>query len=205
MNLNKMSSGEYSSYPAAYDDLDKVVGVISVKSLLGCCLAGKKLNFEDYITPAVFVPENSIALNVLEIFRSTEAKMVLVIDEYGGVQGLLTVRDILQSVIGVFQASDLMQEPHILKRSDGSWLVDGATPVDEFMDSFNLSDMPDYERGHYETMGGFILNQMGKIPMTGESFGWSGLRFEIVDMDGLRVDKILIKPTAKAPGPAKGL
>jgi putative hemolysin len=125
---------------------------------------------------------------------------VLVIDEYGGVQGLLTIHDILEAIVGDFQfAGKPPEDQRIYRRADGSWLVDGMSPVDEFMEAFQISEMPGFDRGHYETMGGFALSQLGKIPTLGDSFEWGGMQFEIIDMDGLRVDKLLVRRTGNTP------
>jgi putative hemolysin len=109
------------------------------------------------------------------------------------VQGLLTIRDILGSIVGDFPTADQSEGRQIFRRPDGSWLVDGMLPVDEFVEDLQLADLPDYDRGYFETVGGFVMSQLGKIPDTGDVFEWGGLSFEIVDMDGLRVDKILVK------------
>ena len=110
------------------------------------------------------MPENTAALEILEIFKTSRQDLVLVIDEYGGVQGLLTIHDILEAIVGDFPlAGRLLEEQRNYRRADGSWMVDGMSPVDEFMETFQISEMPGFDRGHYETMGGFGLSQLGKI------------------------------------------
>ncbi len=153
----------------------------------------------------IFIPENTPALTLLDIYQSSEPKLIIVIDEYGGVQGLLTIRDILDAIVSDFPLASQVGEWPIFRRDDQSWLVDGLLPVDEFMDAFQIQNMPDYNRGHYETIGGFVMNELGKIPTTGDRFEWGGYEFEIVDMDGMRVDKILIKKPAQIPGSAENL
>jgi len=204
-NLLKINASRHSCFPIARGDLDQIQGVVAAKEVLRCCLDGSTIHLEDCMIPPTFVPENTPALTLLDLYQSSEPQLVIVIDEYGGVQGLLTIRDILDAIVGDFPFASQVGERPIFRRDDQSWLVDGLLPVDEFMDAFQIQEMPDYDRGHYQTIGGFVMNQLGKIPTTGDSFDWGGYEFEIVDMDGLRVDKILIKKPAQIPGPAENL
>jgi putative hemolysin len=198
INLQKVLQSHHSSFPVARGDIDEVLGVVIAKELLRCCLSGSSIKLENCIVPPVFVPENTPALRVLDIFKTTEPHLVLVIDEYGGLQGLLTIRDILETFVGDIHLRDSSGVPNIYARADGSWLIDGMLPVDEFKEAFQISSMPEYDRGYYATVGGFILYKLGKIPSTGDVFEWGGLRFEVMDMDGLRVDKILVEKTGSA-------
>jgi putative hemolysin len=127
----------------------------------------------------------------MEHFKQTGNHVALVIDEFGGIQGLVTFSDVLQALVG--EISPFHEEtPQVSQREDGSWLVDGLLPVDEFKDLFHLDELPEEARGDYQTIGGFAVMQIGHIPATAEHFVWEGLRFEVLDMDGNRIDKILV-------------
>ena len=193
INLKKVFNSSHSGFPAARNSLDDVVGVLVAKDLLGANLAGTDLRLEDYLFKPVFVPENTPALMLLEIFKTTEPPLIFIIDEYGGVQGLLTLRDILEAIVGEFQVSSPSGEQQITRREDGSWLVDGMLPVDEFMEVFQLTELPNHELGYFATLGGFVMSQLGKIPIAGDQFMFGNLSFEVMDMDGLRVDKVLVE------------
>ncbi|MDQ3750887.1 MAG: CBS domain-containing protein, partial [Acidobacteriota bacterium] len=137
-----------------------------------------------------FVPETLTGLEVLELFKNARTHIALVIDEHGGVEGLVTVNDVLEAIIGEMRIGEA--EELTIEREDGSYLLDGALPIDEFADIFNVESWLGGERGNYNTLGGFVLARLGHIPKTADVFEWQKLRFEIVDMDGRRVDKILV-------------
>jgi putative hemolysin len=148
----------------------------------------------------LFVPESMPALKVLEMLRKSPVHMALVIDEFGGFQGLVTLFDILESIVGEIPDSGEPSNLEVIQREDGTWLVDGMLPIDEFKEIFRLGDLPDESRGYFQTVGGFIMSYLGHIPSASDHFEWSGLRIEVVDMDGMRVDKVLVAPEADAPG-----
>ncbi len=160
---------------------------------------------EEYLNPPVFIPENTPALTLLEIFKTTEPPLVFIIDEYGGVQGLLTLHDILEAIVGEFKAPSPSGEQQITRREDGSWLVDGMLPVDEFMDVFQLTELPNHAQGNFATLGGFVMSQLGKIPIEGDQFTWGNFIFEVMDMDGLRVDKVLVEKLEGGISPLENL
>jgi len=124
--------------------------------------------------------------------RQSGLHEALVIDEYGGVLGLVTLFDVLEAIVGELPASDEPSEPEVVRREDGSYLLDGMLPIDELKDLFDLDDLPEEEKIGYQTLGGFILNQLGHIPNSGQHFQYQNLTFEVVDMDGRRVDKVLV-------------
>jgi putative hemolysin len=135
------------------------------------------------------------ALRLLDLFKTSEQKIALVIDEYGGVQGLVTINDILETVAGTFSRVD---EPGAIRRQDGSWLVDGLLPVDEFKEIISPAQLPDEDdAADYETVGGLVMARLRKIPSAGDRFEWGGLNFEVLDMDGRRVDKVLVTPSGR--------
>jgi putative hemolysin len=146
----------------------------------------------------LFVPESMPALKLLERFKRSRPHMALVIDEYGGIQGLVTINDVLEAIVGDIPEMGEIFEPKITQREDGSWLLDGSLPFDEVKEAFRIAELPWEEEGHFDTLGGFVMAFLGRIPSVSDHFEWNGLRFEVVDMDGLRVDKVLVVPTQKA-------
>lgn len=188
----KLLGSAYSRFPVARGGLDQVVGLVQAKDFLAGCVMGKPLNLEAVLSQPLYIPETMPALKVLELFRESRVHIALVIDEFGGLQGLVTLFDILESIVGDIPDAGEAFEPEVVQRDDGTWLVDGRLPVDEFKELFNLSDLPDEERGYYQTIGGFVMSQLGRVPESGDYFDWSTIRFEVVDMDGMRVDKVLL-------------
>ncbi|MEW5869439.1 MAG: hemolysin family protein [Chloroflexota bacterium] len=201
-NLRKIAESIHARFPVGRGSLDKIEGIVLAKDVLGCCLAGRDFNLTGCMIEPCFVPENMPALKVLEIFKVSSPHLVLVIDEFGGLQGLVTAQDILEAIVGDLPAPGQVDEAEIVQREDGSWLLDGMLPADEFKELFRLAKLPD-ERS-YQTLGGFVVNYLGQIPTSGDHFEWGELRFEVMDMDGLRVDKVLVqeKPAAFS-SPAK--
>ena len=132
------------------------------------------------------------ALKVFEQFRATGTHQALVIDEYGGVQGMVTLYDVLEAIVGEIPLDAEDQEQEIVQRNDGSYLLDGMLPVDEIKELLDLDELPDEARAGYQTLSGFVMNQLGSIPRVGQVFTWENYRFEIVDMDGRRVDRVLV-------------
>lgn len=193
-NQRKILGSIHSRFPVAQGSLDHVVGVVQAKDLLASCMAGIEFTLKDVLCQPLFVPESMPALKVLELFRESRVHTALVIDEYGGFQGLVTLFDILESIVGEIPDAGDLSELEVIQREDGTWLVDGMLPIDELKEIFHLSTMPGEERGYYQTVGGFVMTSLGRIPVASDHFVWSGLRFEVVDMDGLRVDKVLIVP-----------
>jgi putative hemolysin len=133
-------------------------------------------------------------LKVLELFKQSSNQIALVVDEYGVIQGLVTVNDILVELVGDFPSIEDADDPQSVQREDGSWLLDGMLPVEDFFELFGIEELSAENKGSYHTMGGFVITNLGKIPTAAEHFEWNGLRLEVVDMDGNRVDKILVMP-----------
>jgi putative hemolysin len=187
----KVKDCPFSRFPVGDDSLDNVVGVIKAKELLLADLkSGKQL--KEIARPPLFVPETALGSRALEIIKEAKREMVLVVDEFGVVQGLLTLADILEEIVGAFEG-----EPQATQRQDGSWLLDGMLPNDELKELFNLRRLPEEEE--YETLGGFVMLQLGRIPQAADIFEWNGLRFEVMDMHGKRVDKILVSTIPPKP------
>jgi putative hemolysin len=184
----------YSRFPVAQGSLDNVLGEVDAKDLLARSLAGEPFNLRAMVRKPLYVPEIMPALKVLEVFKQSGTQMAMVLDEYGSIQGLVTLTDILEAIVGDIPSAEELAEPPVVQREDGSWLLDGMLPVDEFKELFQLEDLPGEEQGLYQTLGGFVMSQIGRIPTAADHFEWLGLRFEILDMDGPRVDKVLVIP-----------
>ena len=187
----KIAGSAYSRFPVRDDTLDNVVGVVRARDLLLANLAGEKLNLKNNLHPAIYIPETAQASQALEMFKGGKAELMLVVDEFGAVQGLITLNDILSEIVEGIGTD----EPQATQRQDGSWLLDGMLPVDDFKEIFNLRDLPEEE--NYETLGGFIMFSLGRIPLPADRFEWNSLRFEVMDMDARRVDKVLVTTTGK--------
>jgi magnesium and cobalt exporter, CNNM family len=181
----KVAESPYSRYPVAVDSLDHLLGVVKAKDLLLAEIKETR-QLKQIVRPAIFIPETSFGSRALELFKEGRAEVMLVIDEFGVVQGLLTLADILEEIVGELDT----EEPQATQRQDGSWLLDGMLPVDEFKELFNVRKLPDEEQ--YETLGGFVMFTLGRVPAAADQFEWNGLCFEVVDMDDKRVDKVLV-------------
>jgi putative hemolysin len=190
----KAASGR-SRYPVCEGSLDHILGVVKMKDLLARSLAGQPLDLKSALREPLYVPESMRAFKVLELFKQSRMHIALVLNEYGSVQGLITLNDILEAIVGDIPSSDMPNEPMIVKREDGSWLVDGTLAVEDFKKSFQIAELPSEETGEYQTLGGFVMMHMERIPKPTDHFEWGGLRFEVMDMDGHRVDKVLVMRT----------
>ncbi len=188
----RITEGDHSRLPVARESLDQVLGVVQAKDLLAEVLKEKTLNLEKVLQQPLFVPRSVSALQVLESFKQSGKHIALVVDEYGGIEGLLTHHDILEAIAGDIPFSETEAEPRAVQREDGSWLLDGMLPIDEFKEIFNLETLPGENKDAYQTLGGFVFTRLGRVPAAGERFSWENLQFEIVDMDGKRIDKVLV-------------
>ncbi len=193
-NRQKIIDSGYSRYPVCQGELDNVLGIIPVTDLLARCFRGEKLDLTIGLRQPVFVPESTRGLKVLELFKQTVTHMALVVDEYGVIQGLVTLNDVMIEIVGDVPSGDEQEEPQIVRREDGSWLLDGMLSIDEFFELFNLEELQNEHRGSYQTLGGFVMTHLGRIPAVTDHFEWQGMRLEVMDMDGNRVDKVLIVP-----------
>lgn len=188
----KTTESGRSRFPVCQGNLDQVLGVVNVKDLLARSLAGQSADLKNIVRKPLYVPESMRAFKVLELFKQTAIHFALVIDEYGGIQGLMTLNDILEAIVGDIPSIEEPGEPMIVQRDDGSWLIDGMLPIAEFKKLFHIAELPAEEMGEYQTVGGFVMMSMERIPSPSEHFDWGGLRFEVMDMDGHRVDKVLV-------------
>jgi len=191
--LKKLDEGPYSRFPVCQGSLDNVLGIVKARKLLTRSLAGETIHLKECLSPALFIPETTFASRALEVFKESNKEMVLVIDEFGGVTGLLTINDVLEEIVGDIEVS----EPQVTQRQDGSWLLDGMLDIDEVKELFHLGLLPN--ENDYETLAGFVMTSLGRIPQSADRFEWEGLRFEVVDMDGRRVDKVLVTTLPARP------
>ena len=188
----KLEHSPHTRFPVCNNELDEVVGLVSSKDILNQLLSTNVFNLAAVVKPPLFVPENMRVVQLLEIFKKTPDHIALVTDEYGGVQGLVTLHDVLESIVGDVPKTAILPETQIIQRKDGSWLIDGMIPIDELKEQFDIDAFPDEEKANYRTLGGFCMRQIGSIPKVGDSFIWNKLRFKIVKMDGRRVEKVLM-------------
>jgi len=194
-NLRRVAESEHSRFPVCRDGLDEVLGILSAKPLLDALLAGEAPSLTKSLQPAVFMPERLSGLDLLEQFRASDTQLMLVIDEYGEINGLVTLADVLQAVTGEFRPRDL-KDAWAVQRVDGSWLLDGLIPVPELMDRLGLKSVPEAGRRRYHTLSGMVMWLSDRLPQTGDVLTWENWRLEVVDLDGKRIDKILATPIA---------
>lgn len=194
--LETIASHPFSRLIVCKETPDDFIGVLDTREALVTVARGERLDLEKDVIDVLKIPEKKTILELLQLFKQTGEQFAAVISEWGGLQGIVTIHDILQSIVGVVPepGQDARWEVH--QREDGSWLLDGLMPVDAFKDLLGLEAVPG-EGGEYETLAGLVLFQCRHLPETGELFVWEGYKFEVVDMDGQRVDKILVTPPQK--------
>jgi putative hemolysin len=183
----------YSCFPVCQGRLNNMLGIVHVRDLLHRSLKGRPLDLRAALKQPLFVLETTHVPKLLDMFKKSGTHMAMIVDEYGTIEGLVTLTDILEAVVGDLPSVGDRDEPKILQREDGSWLVDGLLPVDELKELFHIRLLPEEKAGHYQTLGGFAMTHLKRIPAPGDRFECCGLRFEILDMDGHRVDKVLIE------------
>lgn len=192
-NLEIMREHEFSRYPVYRDNDQEIVGVLELKSLATRMARGDTALFQTLREP-LYVSESTHAMKLLEIFREEQQSMALVVDEYGEIQGVVTISDLMGAVVGRLQAVENADEDAlVVTREDGSLLVDGSLPIEDLRELLGTSDLPDAEEGDYYTLAGMCIHFFGRIPHVGEYFDWAGWRIEVIDLDGARVDKLLLR------------
>ena len=191
--LATIAASGRSRYPVCRGGLDEVLGVVAAQDLLQPLAAGQLPALGERLTPPVFVPETLSGMELLEHFRASGAELVFVVDEYGEVQGVITVRDVLEAITGEFSTPTSPEDSWAVQRDDGSWLLDGLIAVPELKDRLDIKDLPEEDRGRYNTLAGMIMLLLGRLPHTADKVEWGGWTFEVVDLDGKRVDKVLVQ------------
>ncbi len=192
----QIEENPYSRYPVCSDSLDNVIGIMEARDLLLESLQGEPLQLKHNLQTPVYIPETALASKSLEMFKFGSAELMLVVDEFGSTQGLITIFDILEEIVGSIDS-----EPQATQRQDGSWLLDGMMSIEDFKEIFELKEVPDEDE--IETLGGFIMLQLGKVPQSADKFDFNGFSFEVMDMDGKRVDKVLVQQKIQPSGGSK--
>lgn len=184
-----IQSASYSRFPVYRDDLDHVLGVVHARDVL---LQGEQINLRSILRPAVYVPESQLISTTLRAFQSTHSHMAIVVNEYGSTEGIVTLEDVLEQLVGEIEDEHDRTEQMVVSREDGSLLVDGLLPVDELKELLGVERLPAEEEYQYNTLAGFVIAQLGRLPRVADRLTALGRRFEVVDMDGRRVDRVLI-------------
>ncbi len=193
--LRVIAENEHSRYPVCRGGLEDVLGVVSAQMLLQQMMRGGEIELSANLQQAVFVPETLSGMELLDHFKASSVQLVFVVDEYGEIQGMITVRDVLEAITGEF-GTHSEEGSWAVQRDDGSWLFDGLIPVPEFKDRLDLKVLPEEDRGRYNTLAGMIMLLLGHLPETSERVEWEGWRFEVVDLDGKRIDRVLVTEIA---------
>jgi putative hemolysin len=191
--------------PLCDGGLETIVGFVKTKDLLDRVLLGDKPELRTIAVNGLFVPESLTLMELLEEFRKSHLQTALVVDEYGEIEGLVALGDVLEAIVGDLPVESRKDRPDIVRREDGSWLVDGMLDIDRLKERFDLDELPGEKEGPFNTVGGFVMLHLGRVPKATDSFEFAGLRLEVLDMDGNRVDKVLIAQASKLTSlPANG-
>lgn len=191
MIRDKIVKEPHSVYPICDGSIDNIKGMVSIKDLY---IIDDFTRFKDVVQPALFVPENNTAYQVMEKFKQTKQHSCFIVDEYGSLQGMITLNDILEAIVGDIPQTG-MEDYEIVQREDGTYLVDAQIPFYDFLRRFGKADWASEEEYSFDTLAGCILHELEHIPQTGERLKWRGFDFEVIDMDGHRIDKVLVKPS----------
>ena len=193
---SQSENGGHSWYPVCHGGLDEVIGIISVAKLIELGAASSE-SIESHVTPAAFVPETLSGMELLEQLRAKSGRMVFIVDEYGVVQGLMTPRDLLEAITG-----ELKPGAHIdawaTPQPDGAWLLEGLMPINEMKARLDIDDLPHEDKERYNTLAGLLLAEAGRLPNIGDVIECAGWAFEVIEMEGRRIDKVLARPVAAA-------
>jgi putative hemolysin len=198
-HLQRVMEVNHSLFPVARGSLDACVGVVRGRTLLAAQLGDGPLDIEALLQPPLYVGESTRALKLIEQFKSSGIHIALVTDEFGGIEGLVTLNDVMEAIVGDLSSATDKDDPMVIVRQDGSWLLDGALDIADFEDLVDRRPLAEELRGGYQTLGGFVMHVLEHIPRAGDVFTWEGLRIEVVDMDGNRVDKLLVSRLDPAP------
>ncbi len=190
-----VSQSHHSRFPVCDDSIDRVLGIVEAKDLLSSSWSDEPFDLRAVMRAPVFLPETMPALRALEKFKQTGNQSALLVDEFGGIEGMVTLIDMMEAIVGDIPTLEEIAEPPVVRREDGSLLVEGYLDVEDLKELLDVDELPDEE--DYQTLGGFVVLRLGRLPRVGDIVEWLDYRFEIVDMDGNRVDKVLIMPRAQ--------
>ena len=193
----KILDSSHSVMPVCRGGIINVLGIVHAKDLLRRSLSGESFDLLSLLTSPLFIPENATAMKLLEMCKKSGRHVAFVVDEYGDVQGLVSINDVLESIVGDIPSEGEPAEALAVRREDGSWLLDGMLPMEKFGELFPDVGLPEEESGTYHTLSGFIQMRLGRIPAVADHFEWRGWRFEVVDMDANRIDKVLAAPVSR--------
>jgi putative hemolysin len=191
-NLKRIEESHHSRFPVLRNGWGDVLGIASSKAFLTQTLRGERPNLTENLQASVFVPEYLTGMELLENFKSTDAQLAFVMDEYGEIQGIVTLQDVMEAITGEFKPRQA-EDAWALQREDGSWLLDGLIPIPELKDRLLLKAVPEEEKSRYNTLSGMMMLLLGRLPQTTDMAQWEGWVLEIVDMDGKRIDKVLAR------------
>lgn len=199
VNMGRIEASDYARFPVVRGDWNGLVGVVNARKWLATALRGPQRELtQQVLQEPLFVPETITGMELLDNFRESGVQMAFVIDEYGEVQGIVTLKDLIEAITGEFNQRD-PETSWAVQREDGSWLLDGHIPVPELKDRLDLVAVPDEDRGRYHTLSGMMMLLTGRLPKVADTITWEGWRFEIVDMDGRTIDKVLASRAVDAP------
>jgi putative hemolysin len=202
----RLAGAEHSRFPVTRGDLDNVEGLVEVKALLGDLVLGKKLDVTAHLVKPLYLPETLTINEALASFKQHRQTAAFLVNEYGELQGLVTLYDVLEALVGDIGGEVEAGDEDIVRREDGSWLIDGGVAVDRFKEALEIEDaLPEEHTGSYNTLGGFAMLRLGRVPKSADRFEWGGHRFEVIDMDKNRVDKLLVTRMPEAPSSDPGL
>jgi len=196
-NLRIIKESVFTRYPVCKGGFENVLGMIQAKDLLHRLLDDKSVTLEGLVRPPLYVPEAISPMQLLEQFKRTRNHTALVVDEYGEIEGLVSINDVMEAIVGDLPTEASDSDEEIVQRDDGSWLVDGMMSLDDFKEHFDLDMIEGEETGDFQTVAGFVIFMLGRVPVTADRVEWGGFTFEVVDMDRTRVDKLLV--TAPPP------
>jgi len=191
-NRDKLVRSHYSRLPLCRGGFDQILGIVRAKDILSSLMREEAIDLPSLVKPPLYVLADISLMRFLEECKKTRMHFALVVDEYGEVEGLVTLNDVMEAIVGDIASEELHEEPLMVRREDGSWLIDGIMPVDKFKDLFEVDGLLDEAKGNFHTVGGFVMLHLGRVPAAADWFEWEGLRIEVVDMDKNRVDKLLV-------------
>lgn len=200
-----LASHAHTQFVVCQGGLDNVLGIVRSADMLPQAFKGTPIQLRTLTREALFVPDSMPAVQLLESFRSSHKHVALVMDEYGAVEGLVTVTDLLIAIVGDLPGDASEAVGAFVARPDGSWLVEGSAPIEEVATHFGIDALPEGEAGAYHTIGGFVMARLGRVPKAADAFEWGGMKFEVIDMDGRRIDKVLVIRTGGTKTPTGGV